>query len=98
MDHNFRASGTAIASLVALGAAAGTLGFFYPTLSILLGCIGVLATGFIWFKVALRTRRWFWWEFASVPVTQTEGLVGLSGVVLFAVMFVALLASMGHAV
>ncbi len=98
MSNQFRFSNAITASLLALGAVAVLLGLAYLRLSIILGGVGIFAIIVVWFKVAIRTRRWFWWQFADVPLTHTEGLVAASGVALFAAtMLTVILYSIYHA-
>jgi len=84
MSSEFRISIAVTASLLVLGGGAVLVGLAYPRLSIILSGVGILAIVGVWFKVAIRTRRWFWWQFAGVPLTHSEGLVATSGVALFA--------------
>lgn len=82
----------------ALVVAACLLAVWVPSASFALGMLGALSVVAMWFKVAIRTRKWVWWEFGVVSLTKAEAIVGVSGAILFASMFVAIVAGMRHAV
>jgi hypothetical protein len=96
MAASFRFSAPVSAWLVVLLAVAVAIALLVPTVSIPLAMGGALSTGIIWFKVAFRTRKWIWWEFGVEPLTPVEGIVAVSGVVLFAAGFVTVLGSMAR--
>lgn len=39
----------------------------------------------VWLKAGIRTRRWLWWNPVAVPLTQAEGAITLSAVLLFSI-------------
>lgn len=98
MSTTFRFTPAVMAFLAVLVVAASVLALQAPSASFALGMLGALSVAAMWCKVAIRTRSWFWWEFGVASVTKVEGLVGMSGAVLFASSFVAILAGMRHAV
>jgi len=97
MERPFQMSAPVIGWVLVLVAAALVVALLVPVVSFALGILGAIAIVAMWLKVAVRTRKWVWWEFDVVPLTHTEGLVAVSGLVLFATMFIAVLASLGHA-
>src|SRR5437763_1665981 len=94
----FRFTPAVTAFLGVLVIAACSLAIWAPKVSFALGMLGALSVAAMWFKVAVRTRKWAWWEFGVASLTKGEGLIGLSGAVLFASMFVAIMAGMRHPV
>ena len=98
MSAPFRFTPAVTAFFAALAIAACIVAVWAPSVSFALGMLGALSVAAMWFKVAIRTRRWLWWEFGVVSLTKDEALIGLSGAVLFASMFVAIMAGMRHAV
>jgi len=90
MEPSFRFSAPVTTWLVVLLAAAIAVALLAPAFSIPLAMGGGLATAVVWFKVAFRTKKWVWWEFGVAPLTPAEGIVGVSGVVLFAAGFLSI--------
>jgi hypothetical protein len=97
MVRPFKFSPMVTACIVLLVIAACVVAIWAPNVSLAFGMLGALCVAAIWFKVAIRTRKWAWWEFGVESLTQTEGLIGVSGTVLFASAFVALIAGMRNA-
>jgi hypothetical protein len=97
MESTFRFSAPVISWLVILATGAVSLALTAPDLSTPLAMLGVLACLVIWMKVAIRTRKWQWWEFGVVSMTPVEGIIGISGAVLFAAGFFAIVPAMQHA-
>ena len=97
MEPSFRFSAPVISWFVLLAIAAGAVALWAPHISIPLGMAGGIATVAIWCKVAFRTKKWVWWEFGVVPLTPVEGIIGVSGVVLFATAFLAIVPVMRNA-
>ncbi|MGE5825948.1 MAG: hypothetical protein ACM36A_15270 [Bacteroidota bacterium] len=83
MSRPFRFSSRVVASLVAVALVAGVAAAVSPVVGILLVFVGGFAVVGTWFRIAIRTRQWFWPKFATVPLTSIEGFIGFSGAILF---------------
>lgn len=90
MNEPFRLTPQVAAFLAALVVGNCLIALWMAEVSLLLGMLGVFSVGAMWFKVALRTRKWLWWDFGIVALTRWEGFIGMSGAVLFASAFLAL--------
>jgi len=97
MERSFRFSVPVTGWIVLLAIAAGVVALRAPSIAIPLAVAGGLATAAIWFKVAYRTKKWAWWDFGVVPLRPVEGIIGVSGVVLFAAGFLAIVPVMRNA-
>lgn len=56
----------------------------FPAVSVLLGVVAVVLIILVCIKAGVRTRKWLWWNPIAVPLTQAEGAVFLSAVLMFA--------------
>jgi hypothetical protein len=91
MGSPFRLTPAVAAFYAALAVAACVLALCVPKLSLILGVLGGLSIGVLWFKASVRTGKLAWWESGIAALARDEMLVGLSGAVLYAAGFVALL-------
>jgi hypothetical protein len=97
MSSPFRLTRAIAAFYAALALAACVLALWVPKLSLILGVLGGLAVVAVWFKASMRTGKLAWWESGIASITREEVLMGLSGAVLYAAGFVALMAGRQHA-
>jgi len=97
MESTFRFSALVISWLVVLAVGAAFLALTAPSLSTPAAMLSALVCIAVWIKVAFRTKKWLWWEFGVVSLTPVEGVIGISGAVLFAAGFLAIVPVMQHA-
>ena len=54
----------------------------FPTAIVALAVLAALLWFFVWLKTGMRAGKWFWWNPVAVPLTQIEGALALSAVLL----------------
>jgi hypothetical protein len=54
----------------------------FPIAIVVLAALAALLWLIVWLKTGIRARKWFWWNPVTVPLTQIEGALALSAVLL----------------
>lgn len=57
----------------------------FPLIAVAFGALAALLLVIVCVKAGIRTRKWLWWNPASVPLTQAEGAIALSAALLVSV-------------
>lgn len=57
----------------------------FPIIAVAFGVLAALLLVIVWGKAGIRTRKWLWWNPATVPLTQAEGAFAVSAALLLSV-------------
>lgn len=57
----------------------------FPLIAVAFGALAMLLLVIVWAKAGMRTRKWLWWNPASVPLTQAEGAIAIAAALLVSV-------------